>query len=69
MGCQLLTGSDWEFLFNCACFFSRQAAQKSDDELIQIAKKSRTNTIGGDWAKATTKVNSLIDKASSSGLA
>ena len=42
---------------------------KSDDELIEIAKNSRTSTFGGDWAKATTKVNSLIDKASSSGLA
>jgi hypothetical protein len=42
---------------------------KSDDELIEIAKNNRTNTFGGDWAKATTKVNSLIDKASSSGLA
>lgn len=42
---------------------------KSDDELLEIAKNSRTNTFGGDWAKATVKVNSLIDKASSSGLA
>ena len=42
---------------------------KSDDELLEIAKNSRTNTFGGDWAKATTKVNSLIDKASSSGIA
>jgi hypothetical protein len=42
---------------------------KSDDELIEIAKNSRTSTFGGDWAKATAKVNSLIDKASSSGLA
>lgn len=42
---------------------------KSDDELIEIAKNSRTNTFGGSWANATAKVNSLIDKASSSGLA
>ena len=42
---------------------------KSDDELIEIAKNSRTSTFGGDWAKATSKVNSLIDKASSSGIA
>ena len=42
---------------------------KSDDELLDIAKNNRTNTFGGAWAKATTKVNSLIDKASSSGLA
>jgi hypothetical protein len=37
---------------------------KSDEELLDIAKNSRTNTFTGAWAKATTKVNSLIDKTS-----
>jgi len=37
---------------------------KSDEELLDIAKKSRTNALTGYWAKATTKVNSLIDKTS-----
>jgi hypothetical protein len=36
---------------------------KSDEELLDIAKSSRTNTFTGAWAKATTRVNSLIDKA------
>ena len=35
---------------------------KSDEELLDIAKNSRTNAFTGYWAKATTKVNSLIDK-------
>ena len=42
---------------------------KSDEELLNIAKDSRTNAFTGAWAKATTKVNSLIDKASSSDIA
>jgi len=42
---------------------------KSDKELVDIAKNSRTNTFGGDWSKATAKVNSLIDKEASSSLA
>ena len=37
---------------------------KSDEELLDIAKNNRTNTFTGDWAKATTRVNSLIDKTS-----
>jgi hypothetical protein len=37
---------------------------KSDEELLNIAKNSRTNSFTGDWAKATVKVNSLIDKTS-----
>ena len=37
---------------------------KSDEELLDIAKNDRTNTFTGDWAKATTRVNSLIDKTS-----
>lgn len=37
---------------------------KSDEQLLEIAKNSRTNAFTGYWAKATTKVNSLIDKAS-----
>jgi hypothetical protein len=37
---------------------------KSDEELLDIAKNDRTNTFTGAWAKATTKVNSLIDKTS-----
>ena len=44
-------------------------AGKSDEELLDIAKDGRTNTFTGAWAKATTKVNSLIDKASSSDIA
>jgi hypothetical protein len=36
---------------------------KSDEELLDIAKESRTNAFTGYWAKANTKVNSLIDKA------
>jgi hypothetical protein len=35
---------------------------KSDEELLDIAKDSRTNTFTGYWAKANAKVNSLIDK-------
>lgn len=35
---------------------------KSDEELIDIAKDSRTDTFTGYWAKANTKVNNLIDK-------
>ena len=35
---------------------------KSDEELIDIAKDSRTDTFTGYWAKATAKVNNLIDK-------
>jgi hypothetical protein len=42
---------------------------KSDEQLLDIAKNSRTNAFTGAWAKATTKVNSLIDKASSSSIA
>ena len=42
---------------------------KSDEELLDIAKTGRTNTFTGAWAKATTRVNSLIDKASSSDIA
>lgn len=42
---------------------------KSDEELLEIAKNSRTNTFTGAWAKANTKVNSLIDKAASTGMA
>lgn len=37
---------------------------KSDKELLDIAKNNRTNTFTGYWAKATTRVNSLIDKTS-----
>lgn len=37
---------------------------KSDEELIDIAKGSRTSSLGGSWAKATAKVNSMIDKTS-----
>lgn len=37
---------------------------KSDEELLDIAKDSRTDTFTGAWAKATAKVNSLIDKES-----
>ena len=44
-------------------------AGKSDEELLDIAKDGRANTFTGSWAKATTKVNSLIDKASSSDIA
>ena len=42
---------------------------KSDEELLDIAKDGRTNTFTGAWAKATTKVNNLIDKAASSDIA
>lgn len=35
---------------------------KSDEELLDIAKDSRTDTFTGHWAKATAKVNNLIDK-------
>ena len=42
---------------------------KSDKELVDIAKNSRTNAFGGDWTKTTAKVNSLIDKESSSSIA
>jgi hypothetical protein len=35
---------------------------KSDEELLDIAKDSRTSSLGGSWAKATTRVNALIDK-------
>jgi hypothetical protein len=42
---------------------------KSDEELLNIAKDNRTDTFTGAWAKATTKVNNLIDKAASSSLA
>lgn len=38
---------------------------KSDQELLQIAKNSRTNSFTGAWAKATTRVNSFIDNAGS----
>ena len=38
---------------------------KSDEELLEIAKNNRTNSFTGPWAKATVKVNSLIDKAAS----
>ena len=41
----------------------------SDEELIDIAKNSRTNSLGGAWAKATAKVNNLIDKTASSSIA
>jgi hypothetical protein len=37
---------------------------KSDEELLDIAKNDRTDTFTGHWAKATTRVNSLIDKTS-----
>jgi hypothetical protein len=37
---------------------------KSDEELLDIAKDNRTETFTGAWAKATAKVNSLIDKES-----
>ena len=37
---------------------------KSDSELIQIAKNQREKRLGGAWAKATTKVNNLIDQES-----
>jgi hypothetical protein len=37
---------------------------KSDKELLKIAKDSRTQSIGGAWAKGTVKVNNLIDKES-----
>ena len=37
---------------------------KSDEELIDIAKESRVSSLGGYWAKATTKVNNLIDRTS-----
>jgi hypothetical protein len=30
--------------------------------LLDIAKDSRTDTFTGHWAKATAKVNNLIDK-------
>jgi hypothetical protein len=36
---------------------------KSDEELLDVAKNSRTNAFTGAWAKANTKVNSLIDRA------
>ena len=42
---------------------------KSDEELLDIAKDGRTSTFTGAWAKATTRVNSLIDKAASSDIA
>jgi hypothetical protein len=42
---------------------------KSDEELLDIAKNNRTDTFTGHWAKATAKVNNLIDKASSSSIA
>jgi hypothetical protein len=42
---------------------------KSDEELLNIAKDNRTDTFTGHWAKATAKVNNLIDKAASSSLA
>jgi isopenicillin N synthase-like dioxygenase len=35
---------------------------KSDEELLDIAKDSRTDTFTGYWAKANAKVNNLIDK-------
>lgn len=35
----------------------------SDEELIDIAKDSRTSSLGGYWAKATSKVNNMIDQA------
>jgi hypothetical protein len=37
---------------------------KSDEELLDIAKDNRTETFTGPWAKATVKVNNLIDKES-----
>jgi hypothetical protein len=37
---------------------------KSDEDLLKIAKDSRTQSLSGAWAKATTKVNTLIDKES-----
>lgn len=42
---------------------------KSDEELLDVAKNSRTGSFTGDWAKANTKVNALIDKTASSGIA
>jgi hypothetical protein len=37
-------------------------AGKSDKELVQIAKDSRTKKLTGAWAKGTIKVNNMIDK-------
>jgi hypothetical protein len=42
---------------------------KSDEELLNIAKDNRTDTFTGHWAKATAKVNNLIDKTASSSMA
>ena len=42
---------------------------KSDEELLDIAKDGRTSSFTGHWAKATTKVNNLIDKTASSSIA
>jgi hypothetical protein len=42
---------------------------KSDEELLNIAKDGRTSSFTGAWAKATTKVNNLIDKTASSSIA
>lgn len=39
-------------------------AGKSDAELLKIAKDGRTARLSGAWAKATVKVNTLIDKES-----
>jgi hypothetical protein len=35
---------------------------KTDEQLLDVAKNSRTSSFTGDWAKATAKVNSMIDK-------
>jgi hypothetical protein len=37
---------------------------KTDADLLKIAKDSRTARLSGAWAKATVKVNSLIDQES-----
>ena len=37
---------------------------KSDADLLKIAKDSRTSRLSGAWAKATVKVNTMIDKES-----
>ena len=42
---------------------------KSDEELLDIAKDGRTSSFTGHWAKATNKVNNLIDKTASSSIA
>jgi hypothetical protein len=53
--------------------FFKKFAKKLDDgvsqgksikELVQIAKDSRTASLGGAWAKGTQKVNNMIDKES-----